>query len=137
MWNKMKRKYSNRNWKSYKSTRIEFELQSTFRFENENENEIEYLKIISFNLFMKCEMWNETIKMKEPFQKKLEISQSYENWIWVKINFQVWEWKWEWNRIFEDYFILFMKCEMWNAIKWRKYSNRSWKSYKSTKIELG
>ena len=45
---KMKRKYSNRNWKSLKFTNIEFEQESTFRFDNNNENEIEYLNIILF-----------------------------------------------------------------------------------------
>ena len=30
-----------------------------------------------------------------------------------------WEWEWEWNRIFEDYFILFI-CEMWNEIKMKE-----------------
>ncbi len=35
---KMKRKYSNRNGKSHKFTRIALEWKSTFRFENENEN---------------------------------------------------------------------------------------------------
>ena len=34
---KMKRKYSNRNWKSHTFTIFEFLEKSTFRFENENE----------------------------------------------------------------------------------------------------